>query len=155
MISSNAERINACLRRHPDWTDKRIRNALNIQIAEIRTIRAGAPAVAPGPEAAEDAPRPALGLAAVSMAEIRGKLDIAAAIRRELAKIRRGQLLPEDELCRLTSGRDRNRFRRAVENNPDLARTHRVKLRLDDSGDGKYYWGSEEDVAEATRLRDL
>jgi hypothetical protein len=64
-------------------------------------------------------------------------------------------LLPQDELCRLTVGRDRNRFRRAIDNNPDLVRAHRVRLCLDDSTEGKFYWGHEADVQEAARLRDM
>jgi hypothetical protein len=86
---------------------------------------------------------------------VRDRLDVAAMIRRQIGAVPKGQLIPEDELCRLTAGRDRNRFRRAVENNPDLARQHRVRLRLDDSTDGKFYWGHETDIQEAVRLRDL
>jgi hypothetical protein len=64
-------------------------------------------------------------------------------------------LLRESDLCQMTAGSDRNRFRRAVENNADRFREFRVKLRIDDSGDGTYYWGRREDVAEAVRMRDM
>jgi hypothetical protein len=76
-------------------------------------------------------------------------------IRRQVGQIPKGQLLPEEELCRLTAGRDRNRFRRAIENNPDEFKMHRVRLRLDESTDGKWFWGRAADVAEAIRIRDL
>jgi hypothetical protein len=154
-MRSNEERIKLCIVRHPEWNDKRIRNSINVPMAEIKAIRAGLPLPLAGPTSAEAAASPRPGPASVSIGEIRYRLDTPAAIRREISRIGKGQLLQEDELCRVVCGRDRNRFRRAIDNNPDLARAHRIKLRLDESGDGKYFWGSAEDIAEATRLRDL
>jgi hypothetical protein len=138
-----AEKIKRCLDRHPDWDLRRVSSATGFPYAAIEAARKGAPA----PEA------PAF--ASVSLMAVRDRLDVAAMIRRQIGAVPKGQLIPEDELCRLTAGRDRNRFRRAVENNPDLARQHRVRLRLDDSTDGKFYWGHETDIQEAVRLRDL
>lgn len=91
----------------------------------------------------------------VTLTAIREKLDIGEAIKREITKIPKGKLISEDEMCRRTSGKDRNRFRRAVDNNADFFRAHRVKLRLDEGGDGKFYWGQAADVAEAVALRDM
>jgi hypothetical protein len=137
------ETIKRCLNRHPDWNDQRISKSTNARLAAIEAVRNGAPT--------QEAPA----FASVSLVAVRDRLDVAAMIRKQVSGIPKGQLIPEDELCRLTAGRDRNRFRRAVENNPDLARQHRVRLRLDDSTDGKFYWGRESDIQEAVRLRDL
>ena len=91
----------------------------------------------------------------VSLSSIREKLDIAEAIKREIQKIPKGKLILEDEMCRRTAGKDRNRFRRAVDNNAEFFRAHRVKLKLDDGGEGKFFWGQDADIAEAVRIRDL
>jgi hypothetical protein len=85
-------------------------------------------------------------------AAVRERFDIAAAIKRELARLGRGKILPEEDLCRLTAGKDRNRFRRALDNNPELAKAHRIKMRLDDGGEGKFFWGGVSEIAEARRL---
>lgn len=150
------ERIKRCIDRHPDWDDKRIAKTSGARYADVEAVRRGEPVPNKGtPEAVsfvELTPPPP---SVVTLAAIREKLDVAAMIRRELGKVGRGQLLPEDELCRLTAGRDRNRFRRAVENNPEEFRAHRIRLRLDESTDGKWYWGRKDDVAEALRIRDL
>lgn len=138
------EKIKNALKRHPEWADRRIANSTGGGLAEIQAVRGGG-----------SRPEAALAGASISLATVKDRFDVAAAIRRELIKVRRGHLLPEDELCRVTAGKDRNRFRRAVDNNPDLARRHRVKLRLDESGDGKFYWGQAADVLAAIRLRDL
>lgn len=91
----------------------------------------------------------------VTLAKVKEKFDVLTAIKREVGKIGKGQLIPEALMCERTSGRDRNRFRRTVENNADELTPFRVKLRLDDSSEGKWYWGRAEDVAEAVRIRDL
>ena len=167
-----AEKIKRCLERHPDWPNSRIAKSTGARHDAIEAVRRGeqpppGEPVVPlqiSPENAaeirgrvkawrgqhQQAPP-----ASVSLAAVRERFDIAASIRRTIAGIQRGTLLPEDELCRLTAGRDRSRFRRAIENNPDLARAHRVRLRLDDSTDGKFFWGHEIDIAEAVRLRDM
>ena len=90
--------------------------------------------------------------AVITLADVRQRFDIPAAIKRELSRLDKGALLPEDELCRLTAGKDRNRFRRALDNNPQLPQSHRIKLRLDDAGEGRFYWGSAADIAEAKRI---
>lgn len=149
-----SEKIKACLQRHPDWETRRIAKAIGARLGEVEAARCGAGAV-PKTGTPEVFPEHTPAPASVSLASIRERLDIAAAITRALSSVKRGTLLPEDELCRMTAGRDRNRFRRAVDNHPDLARAHRVKLRLDDATDGKYYWGRADDVQEAIRLRDM
>jgi hypothetical protein len=148
-----SDKIKRCLDKHPEWTNKQVAKSTGARYGEIEAVRRGEPVPKTGtPEAF---PEPAPAAAGVSLSSIRERLDIAAAITRALSNVKRGTLLPEEELCRMTAGRDRNRFRRAVDNHPDLARTHRVKLRLDDSSEGKYYWGRADDVAEALRLRDM
>ena len=149
-----AEKIKRCLERHPDWSNPRIAKSTGARHDAIEAVRRGeqpppVPASVPLPPNTSTPP------ASVSLAAVRERFDIAGAISRTIKEIRRGTLLPEDELCRLTAGRDRSRFRRAVENNPELSRAHRVRLRLDDSSEGKFYWGHAEDIAEAIRLRDM
>lgn len=140
-----AEKIKRCLERHPDWSNPRIAKSTGARHDAIEAVRRGE----------QPPPNTSTPPASVSLAAVKERFDIAAAIARVLREIKHGTLLPEDELCRLTAGRDRTRFRRAVENNPELSRAHRVRLRLDDSTDGKYYWGHESDIAEAVRLRDM
>lgn len=152
------EKIRRCIAKHPDWTWKRIACATGGRKASVEAILRGepVPCVTPAPVISKDAaPATPPGMACISLAAVREKLDVAAMIRREVSKIPGGQLIPEDEMCRLTAGRDRNRFRRAVENNADVFRPHRVRLRLDESTDGKWYWGRRDDIAEAMRIRDL
>ena len=146
------EKIRGCIERHPDWDTKRISNSTGGSKADVEAVRRGE-SIAPRSESPFAPPVP--GPAAISLARVKERFDIAAAITRALSTVKRGTLLPEEELCRMTAGRDRNRFRRAVDNHPDLARAHRVKLRLDDATDGKYYWGHSEDIQEALRLRDM
>ena len=90
----------------------------------------------------------------VSLEKIKTKLDIAAAILRELETVPKGTLIAEQELCQRAAGQDRNRFRRAVENGEDTFRTRRVRLKLDE-GEARWFWGHAEDIAEALKIRDL
>ncbi len=149
------ERIIACLQRHPDWDTARVAKSCAARHGDVDAVRRGEQVSDPGTAERFLKREPATAPAGISLAAVKERFDIAAAIARVLREIKHGTLLPEDELCRLTAGRDRTRFRRAVENNPELSRAHRVRLRLDDSTDGKYYWGHESDIAEAVRLRDM
>ncbi|MCK9601842.1 MAG: hypothetical protein M0R06_22550 [Sphaerochaeta sp.] len=146
-------RIKKCLQRHPEWENRRVAKSTGATFGEIEAVRRGTSPAPPRSDSPIAPPVP--GPAAISLARVKERFDIAAAITRALSTVKRGTLLPEEELCRMTAGRDRNRFRRAVDNHPDLARAHRVKLRLDDATDGKYYWGHSEDIQEALRLRDM
>lgn len=151
-MKSVQERIAAALERHPDWGDARIMNSLAVPIAAVRAVRAGEPlgsAVSAAPAPSSDP----IGL--VSLDKIIQKYDIKAAIERELSSLPKGKLLEEGELCRRVAGTDRQRFRRTVENNPDAVRLHRIKLRLDEASEGKFFWGSAADIAEALRIKDL
>lgn len=149
------ERIFACLQRHPDWDTARVAKSCAARHGDVDAVRRGEQVSDPGTAEQFPTRQPATAPAGISLAAVREKLDVAAMIRREVSKIPGGQLIPEDEMCRLTAGRDRNRFRRAVENNADVFRPHRVRLRLDDSSDGKWYWGRAADITEAARIRDL
>jgi hypothetical protein len=149
------ERIFACLQRHPDWDTARIAKSCAARHGDVDAVRRGEQVPDPGTADRFPTQEPASAPVGISLAAVREKLDVAAMIRREVSKIPGGQLIPEDEMCRLTAGRDRNRFRRAVENNADVFRPHRVRLRLDDSSDGKWYWGRAADITEAARIRDL
>ena len=96
------------------------------------------------------APKP---LGIITLAMVKDRYDVVSAIRREVSAITKGQLIPEAEVCQRAAGRDRYRFRRAIENRVDEFRAFRVKLRIDE-GEPKWYWGSAEDVAKAIEIRD-
>jgi hypothetical protein len=101
------------------------------------------------------APEPSGNSGYVSLESICKKFDVKGAILREVGKIPKGKLIAEAEFCMRTAGKDRNRFRRACDNNAEEFRPYRIKLIIDDSGDGRFFWGRAEDVAEALRMRDL
>jgi hypothetical protein len=114
----------------------------------VRAMRSGEP-IAPIVEEAKKAEAGTITLAAV-----RARYDIAAAIREELSRLKPGTLVLEREFCVRTAGKDAARFRRTVENCPEF-RANRVKLRLgEDTGEGAWYWGHQQAVTEAIRLRD-
>jgi len=140
------ERIKYCITRHPDWDDRRVSRAMLVPIAAVRDVRKS---FGPG-QAKEDS-----GAGLVSLERVKARYDIKAAILREIGKLGRGKLISENELCDRTAGKDRNRFRRAVENGGDELGAMRIRLRLDDASEGKWYWGHAADIAEATRIRDL
>jgi hypothetical protein len=90
----------------------------------------------------------------ISLDKVIAHYDIKSAILRELAKVAKGKLISEAELCQRAAASDRNRFRRCVENNTELFQAMRIKLRLDE-GEPKWWWGHAEDVAEAQKIRDI
>jgi hypothetical protein len=89
----------------------------------------------------------------INLSQVIEKYDVASAIRRELAALPKGRLILEAELCQKTSGTDRNRFRRTLDNNADGFRAFRILLKLDE-GEKKWYWGSISDVEQALKIRD-
>jgi len=91
----------------------------------------------------------------VSIEKIISHYDIKSAIFRELQKIPKGKLISQNDLCLRAAGTDKYRFNRTLENNPDEFRAFRIKLKIDDSGEGKWYWGAAEDIGEALKMRDL
>ena len=143
------ERLKACLERHPEWDDNRIAAAIvGSSRAMVKAMRAGEPVEAIAAEAAKAE------TGVISLAQVRARYDIAAAIREELARLKPGALVLEREFCQRTAGKDAARFRRTVENIEEF-KANRVKLRLDqDAGEGAWYWGSAADVAQAIKLRD-
>jgi hypothetical protein len=147
------ERIKACIVRHPDWDDRRVSNSIaGSKIPQVRAIMGGSP---PAPESPPPPVKPAAPSGFVSLDKIRDRYDIKAAIFREISRIPRGKLISENDLAARAAGNDRIRFRRTVENGADEFEPYRIKLRLDDSADGKFYWGAMPDIAEAKRIRDL
>jgi hypothetical protein len=149
------DRVRACLARHPEWTAQRIANSTGARQAEVEVVRAGLPIFAPRvePPAPGPAPSPASGPPSlISLDKVIARYDIKSSILREIGELPKGKLIVEAELCQRTTGMDRNRFRRTVENNPDAFRPLRIKLRLDDVTEGKWYWGKESDIAEAQRI---
>jgi hypothetical protein len=150
------ERIKACVERHPDWGAARISNSIaGSKIPQVRAIMGGPPSAPETPAPPPPPAKPAAPSGFVTLDKIRDRYDIKAAILRELARIPRGKLIGENDLAAKAAGNDRNRFRRTVENNADTFEPHRIKLRLDDSADGKYFWGGREDIATAKSMRDL
>lgn len=89
----------------------------------------------------------------VTLEKVKARYDIKSAILRELAKIEPGTLLSEAELCIRAAGTDKNRFRRAVENNTEAFEAHRVRLQVE-QGEPRWYWGNAKDVAMAAEIRD-
>jgi len=152
------ERIKTCIVRNPDWTTQRVSNSTGARNTEVEAVRRGQSIpervkiskpsskvfVAPGESVS--------GL--ISMEKVVARYDIKSAILREVAAVPGEALLLETELCLRTSGQDRNRFRRTVENNEVEFKPLRVKLRLDDSTEGKWYWGHPKTIAEALKIRD-
>jgi hypothetical protein len=102
----------------------------------------------PGPSSAESS-------GYISLDAICKKFDIKSAILREIGKIPKGKLIAESEFSVRTAGTDKNRFRRCVENNGDEFRPYRIRLKIDDAYDGKWFWGRQEDISAALRMRDL
>ena len=143
------DKIRAAIARHPDWDDGHIAThaVRMVRIADVAAVRAGQPAL----PRAEGPAREAVGF--VSLDRVIAKLDVAAAIRREIAALPLDQLILETELRRKAAGTDANRFRRAVENNEDEFRAVRIKLKLDDS-EPKWYWGQAATIARALEIRD-
>lgn len=142
------ERIKASIARHPDWDDRKVSKSVRGATVEMaRAVREGQPLPEPP---AED--RPAVGV--VTLDAVRARYDIAAAIRRELGKLRPGVLVVESEMRVRAAGKDANRFRRAVEN-CDEFKAHRIKLQLDPEGaEACWYWGDSSTVAAAAKVRD-
>jgi len=139
------EKLKRCIEKHPDWEDTRVANSVGCSIKLVRLMHSGAPIPV---QKSEDS-------GIVSIERVIKRYDIKSAIMRELSKIPRGQLVSEAELCLRSAGTDRNRFRRTVENNIEEFRPLRIKLKLDESGDGKWYWSDPETIAEAQRIRDI
>jgi hypothetical protein len=148
--SSIQDRIKCCIARHPAWPAERVNNSIaGSNITMVRAIMAGGTV----PVESTTVPK-SESSAYVSLDKIRARYDIAAAIDRELLKLPRGKLISEAEFCQRVAGYDKNRFRRSVENNDAKYSRHRVKLRLDE-GDPKWFWGHQDDIAEAQGIRDL
>jgi hypothetical protein len=150
------EKIRGCIERHPDWDNVRIANAIGTRRGNIAAFREGRAlniaAFIPVPAASTTLPTES-GL--ISLDKVLQRYDVRSAILRELVLIPKGKLISEVELCQRAAGTDKNRFRRTVENNEVEFRPLRIKLRLDDSTDGRWYWGAATDIAEAQRIRDL
>jgi hypothetical protein len=143
------ERLRTCIAKHPDWTDERIAASIvGSTRTMVRAMLAGEP-IAPIIEEAKKAEA-----GTISLDAVRARYDVAAAIREELARLKPGVLVLEREFSIRAAGKDASRFRRTVENCPEF-RANRVKLRLDqDAGEGAWYWGQQQTVTEAVKLRD-
>ena len=142
---------------HPDWPVERLRNALRawrVPTAEVRAelARQGIAAKGPSPRADKPTVKTASGRV-VTLAAIRERFDVLAAVKRAVAALGDGELIEEADLRERVAGRDATRFRRAVENNAEAVEPLRVRLRLND-GEPRWYWGRPATVAEAAKWRD-
>lgn len=147
------ERIRRCIAKHPDWTDARIQNSVKGRMELIQAVRAG---VSPTLQTGESKPLEGNGNAAlVSLDKIIARYDIKGAILRVIGELPKGKLIVEAELCQRTAGSDRNRFRRTVENNQEEFKAFRIKLRLDESAEGKWFWGHVSDIEQAQKIVSL
>jgi len=147
------EKIQRCLARHPGWLDWQVAKSANVHADAVKSARAGLPV---NPQSEISTPAGDNGNAAlVSLDKVIARYDIKAAILREIDSLPKGKLIVESELCQRTAGTDRNRFRRTCENNADELKPLRIKLRLDDGTDGKWYWGRASEIAEAQKIVSL
>ena len=146
---SNAERVMECIAKHPDWDDVRVANSMCISRNYVRSIMRGEPVVEPGEQ---QAPARSSGCI-ITLGAVREKLDTRAAIMKEISALPADELIEDREMRQRAIGHDATRFRRTVENNADFFRQYRIKLRLDE-GEGRWYWGRAETIAEALRLRE-
>lgn len=151
------EKIRGCIERHPDWDNVRIANAIGTRTGNVVAFREGKPLTTRVdiPIAPTAGPAQVAESGLVSLDKVLQRYDIRSAIFRELALIPKGKLISEVELCQRAAGTDKYRFRRTVENNEAEFRGVRIKLRLDDSGDSKWYWGAAGDIASALQIRDI
>jgi hypothetical protein len=153
-----ADRLKRCLAAHPDWAVERIAASIvGSTRAMVRAMQAGesiAPIIEEAKKAEAVPPSVALCAGVISLDAIRSRYDISAAIRRELAKLKPGALITENEMRQRAAGKDASRFRRTWENNEEF-RANRIKLKLNpDDGEGTWYWADGPTVALALKLRD-
>lgn len=144
-IFSVEEKVRRCIARHPDWNCKRVMHSTSARKAIIEKVKAELSGTLKTPEAKDSG--------VISLEKVRARYDTVSAIERELALLEKGKFMAETELAQRACGSDRSRFRRAVENNEDLFKTRRAKLKLDDSG-AKWWWAHQEDIAVAISWRD-
>jgi hypothetical protein len=138
---TDSDRILACLIRHPGWSSCRVAKSLGVLTGTVDVVKASSP------QPPTEAPPEQNNFASmVSIDKIVTRYDIKSAILRELSKIPMGTLVEESEFCKRTAGSDRNRFRRTVENNPELFKRNRVKVRLKDGEEGRWWWGRDTDI---------
>ena len=142
------ERIKAGIARHPERDDRLIAKSIRgSTVAMVRAVREGRPVEEPP---AQD--KPCVGV--ISLDAIRARYDVAAAIRREIGKLKPGALILENEMRQRAAGKDANRFRRTVENTEEF-KANRVKVQLDPDGrEGLWYWGDASTIAAAIKVRD-
>lgn len=145
IVLSVEEKIDRCIGRNPEWKDYRIARSVNCSVALVRARKLGM--TLPQVEKTKTS--------LVSLTKVVERYDIKAAILQRLSEVPRGNLIIEADLCQKAAGTDRNRFRRTVENNNEEFKGLRIKLKLDDSSDGKWYWGHPDDITEAFRIKEL
>ena len=145
------DRVKACLLRHPDWDAARIQRSCS---GSTRNMVANLKSTMVVPEGQSVPSVVALKPSLLSLDKVKDRYDVVGAIQREVLNIPRGKLLLDEDMCRLTAGKDRNRFRKAVENNQEIFKPYRIKINLEHGGEGKFYWGHKDDVAEVVRLKD-
>jgi hypothetical protein len=85
----------------------------------------------------------------ITLGQIIDKYDTRKAIFRELGKIPKGEFMEQADLCRSASGADRLRFNRCLEIHAAEFAPYRIKIRIGESADGRWYWASPEDIAKA------
>ncbi len=80
--------------------------------------------------------------------------SVEEAIMRGIDNIPEGKLILETEFIKVICRKDFCKFHRFVSSNEEKFGKYRIKLKLD-FGDSKWYWGKENTVLEAKRIRDL
>jgi hypothetical protein len=150
------EKIRHCIERHPDWDNVRMANSVGTRTRNIVAFREGKPLTVPVdiPIASTANPTPIAESGLIPLDKVLQRYDIRAAILRELALIPKGKFISETELCQRAAGTDKNRFRRAVDNNEVEFKPLRIKIRPKDLSEDRWYWGHPDDIAKVLEMRD-
>jgi len=129
------QKVRRCIERHPDWTTARIAKSTGIRIAEVEALRGGQ-------ATPQGEPQPGTGgNGLIALSSIVARYDVRSAILREIGELPSDKVISEADLCQRTSGSDRNRFRRTVENCAAEFEPYRIRIKLDKDRDPVYVWG--------------
>jgi len=159
-----AEKARRALDKHPDWDNKRIaKSATGATHAIINALRAGADwrtILDPGPTSdvyavTAQAPGPPIAHKTVALSRFIERYDVRAAILREIGALLPHEFISEADLCDTTSGKDRARFRRCVDDNAAEFKPLRIRAKLDESdSEERWWWAKADDIAKAREVKD-
>ena len=85
----------------------------------------------------------------ITLGVIAERYDTRAAILREVAKIPAGEFMEQGLLSRIAVGADHVRFNRCLELNAGEFGAYRIKIKIGESPEGKWFWAAPADIAKA------